>query len=159
MNVFQIAMLIGAGVAALISYKLPHALMWISLGAVVAVACDIFYAYNLPYPAAFTLACDALICLTIHWFAKEKWETGLFLIFQFSVLVSLLRLASVIDGEDTYRLALELCNWAALFMIAGTAILGGAGGRILYGAWRSYVLGAYRYLRSPPKADHWRKVR
>lgn len=159
MNVFQIAMLIGAVVAALVSYKLPHALMWISLGAVVAIACDVFYAYNLPYPAAFTLACDALMCLTIHWFAREKWETGLFLIFQLSVLISLLKLASVIDGEDTYRLALELVNWAALFMIAGTAILGGAGGRIFHNSWNSNVWRAYRYLRSPPKTAHWRKVR
>lgn len=159
MNIFQIAMLAGACTVALIGHKLPHAWLWISLGAVNAIACDIFYAYNLPYPAAFTLACDALLCLTVHWFARERWELGLFVIFQFSVLISVLRLWSVIDGEDTYRLALELCNWAALLMIAGTAILGGAGGHVLRNAWRDYVLRAYRYLRSPPKTPHWRKVR
>jgi hypothetical protein len=159
MNGFQIAMMAGAAIAVIVSWKLPHALLWVFLGTVNAVACDLFYAYNLPYPAAFTLACDALMCLTIHWFARERWELGLFIIFQFSVLISVLRLWSVIDGEDTYRLALELCNWAALLMIAGTAILGGAGGHVLRNAWSGYVRGAYRYLRSPPKTDHWRKVR
>ena len=159
MNVFQIAMMAGACTAALVAHKLPHAWLWIALGAVNAIACDTYYAYNFPYPAAFTLACDALLCLTVHWFARERWELGLFVIFQFSVLISVLRLWSVIDGEDTYRLALELCNWAALLMIAGTAILGGAGGHVLRNAWRAYVLGAYRYLRSPPKTPHWRKVR
>lgn len=159
MNEFQLAIMAGAAVAAFASRKLPHAWLWISLGAANSVACNIFYAYNLPYPAAFTLACDALMCLTIHWFAKERWELGLFLIYQFSVLISILRLASFIDGEDTYRLTLELINWAALFMIAGTAILGGAGGYVIRSAWRSYFLGAYRYLRSPPATAHWRTAR
>lgn len=159
MNEFQIAIAVGAVVSALIARNLPHAWLWISLGAVNAVACDIFYSYNLPYPAAFTLACDALMCLTIHWFAKERWELGAFILYQFSVLISIFRLSSIIDSEDTYRLTLELINWAILLMIAGTAILGGAGGHVLRNAWRAYVSGAYRYLRSPPKTAHWRKVR
>lgn len=159
MNSFQLAILIGAVLTALFTWHLPHARIWIALGAVNALACNIFYAYNLPYPAAFTLALDAVMCLTIHWFARERWELGLFVIFQFSVLVSILHLASVIDGDDTYRLTLELVNWAALLMIAGTAILGGAGGHVLYDRWDRYIRRAYFYLRSPPSKDHWRKVR
>ena len=156
MNGFQIAIMVGAAVTAIVSWNLPRAFLWISFGTIVAIACDVAYAYKLPYPEAFTLACDALMCLVIHWFAKEKWEMGTFIIFQFSVLISLLRMGSFIDGKDTYRLALELCNWAALIMIAGTAIIGGAGGRVLHDHWVSYIRRAYLYLRSPPKSDHWR---
>ncbi len=158
MNVFQIAIAAGATLAMVLSWRLPHAFMWICIGTVNAVACDIFYSYNLPYPAAFTLALDALMCLTIHWFAKEKWESGLYIIFQFSVLMSVFHLGGLINDDDAYRLALELCNWAALLMIAGTAMLGGIRDRAFYRSWRSYFSGAYRYLRSPPETNHWRKA-
>ncbi len=163
MNEFQLAIAVGAIVTAFAARKLPHAWLWISLGAAIAVACDIYYAYNLPYPAAFTLACDALICLSIHWFSRERWELGVYIVFQFSVLISVARLGTVVgifnavDSEDTYRLALELVNWAGLAMIFGTAILGGAGGYALRSAWLRYVRGAYRYLRSAPQTDHWRR--
>lgn len=158
MNEFQIAIAAGAFVAAVLSYKLPHAWLWIGLGTVSVIVCNVSFNYNFPYPAAFNLACDALMCLTISWLAKEKWEMGLYRIFQASVMVSIARMIVGADSEDTYRLALELCNWAALLMIAGTAILGGASGRDFLGSWRAYVRRAYVYLRRPPKTAHWRKV-
>lgn len=161
MNEFQIAIMAGAAITALIARKLPHAWLWISLGAVNAIVCNYFYHYNLPYPAAFTLACDALMCLVIQAVARERWEISIFILYQFSVLVSAARLAtvvgiwSVIDSEGTYRLTLELINWAILFMIFSTAILGGARGYALRSAWLRYVSWAYHYLRGPPKTNHW----
>ncbi len=160
LNEFQLAILVGAIIAALISYKLPRALLWMFLGGTVAVACDFYYAYGLPRPAAFTLASDALLCLSIHWFAKERWELRIFNIYQLSVLISLLRLPGVIASPYVYTLLLELLNWAALLFIAGTAILGrvGAGDYLFYRDWRSRVHRAYTYLRSPRETAHWRKA-
>lgn len=158
MNEFQIAIAIAALLVCAVSYKLPHSWLWIGLGTASVVACNSVFAYNFPYPAAFNLAADALMCLTISWYAREKWESVLYRIFQFSVLVSIIRMWMGADSEDTYRLALEFCNWAALLMIAGTAVLGGAGGRAFLGTWRSRFRSAYIYLRRPPAKDHWRKV-
>lgn len=159
MNEWQIAIAVVAAIVAAVSYKLPHAFMWIALGAVNAIACDLFYSYALPYPAAFTLACDCLVCLCINWFATEKWESGLFAVFQVSALISILRLSGLLADVGDYLLLLELCNYAALTLIGGTAVLGGAGGRFLHRSWRAYVLGTYSYLRQPPSKTHWRKVR
>lgn len=159
MNEFQIAILVGAIVTALISARLPHALLWILLGGTVAVACDFYYSYDLPYPAAFTLACDALLCLSIHWMAKERWELRIFNIYQFSVLISLFRLPGVIASEYAWVTMLELCNWAALLFITGTAILGkvGASDYFFHRSWRAHFSRAYSYLRAPRKSAHWSK--
>lgn len=158
MNEWQMIISAAAIIVAALSYKLPHAVMWIALGAANAVACDVFYAYGLNYPAAFTLACDCLVCLCINWFATEKWESGLFAVFQVSALISILRLSGILAEEGDYLLLLELCNYAALALIGGTAILGGAGDRLLRRRWRSYVLWAYHYLRAPPAKAHWWKA-
>lgn len=161
MNVFQIALLIGAVITALISYNLPHALLWICLAGANVVVCDIFYSYDLPYPAAFTLAADALLCLLIHWLATEKWEIGIYIIYCISVLVSVLKLWGALPSDYIYRTLLECINWAALFLITGTAILGkvGASGSFFSYNWRGYVWGAYHYLRRPRKTPHWSRVR
>lgn len=158
MNIFQISMLLGAAITALISIKLPHAFMWICLAGANAVVCDLFYAYDLPYPAAFTLACDCLLCLSIHWLAEERWEIGLYVIFAVSVSISLLHMWVLADAY-LYRMLLEICNWAALLLISGTAIVGrvGSSDHFLHRSRRHYVADALASLRRPRKTPHWSK--
>lgn len=161
MNIFQTALLIGAALTALISWKLPHALLWICLGGINVVAGYIYLYRELPHPTAFIFATDCLICLAVHWLAKERFELWIFHAYQFSVLISLLRLAGVLVNEYLYFTLLELVNWAVLLLISGTAILGwvGKSGRFFLSPWRPYVLRASTYLRSPRSKDHWSKVR
>jgi hypothetical protein len=160
MNIFQIALLVGAGVTALISWKVTHALLWIGLAGVNAVAGYLYLWRDLPHPTAFIFAADCLLCLAVHWLAKERYELWIFHAYQFSVLISLLRLAGVITNEYLYFTLLELVNWAVLLLISGTAILGkaGASGRFFLHPWRPYVLRIGNYLRSPRAKDHWSKV-
>jgi hypothetical protein len=119
-------------------------------------------AYDLPYPAAMNLACDALLCLLIDRYANEKWELRLFNIYQFSVLVSVLRLTETITSGYVYATMLELCNWVALLLITGTAIMGKVrsnDGIVLRYSWGAYFRRAYTNLRRPRETPHWWKVR
>jgi hypothetical protein len=160
MNEFQIALLIGAAITALISWRVPHALLWISLGAIDAAACDIWSAYDLAWPAAFTLGCDALLCLSIHWLAEERWELRTFNIYQLSVLISILKLPGVIESQYVYATITELLNWGVLLLIGGVGIMGriGASGLFFHYRWRDHIYNAYSHLRSPRKTAHWHKV-
>jgi hypothetical protein len=160
MNVFQIALLIGAALTALISYRLPHALLWLFVAGADAVACDVYYAYDGARPAVFTLCVDCLVCLAIHWLAKERYEIWLFRIFQLSVFVSVLRISGVLVSSYMYVTTLELINWLALLLISSTAILGkvGASDRFFHYRFRDFLHSAYSYLRRPRKTAHWSRV-
>jgi len=170
MNEFQIAILIAAIGTAIASRHIPHAVMWICLGAVNAVICDLYYASGLAYPAAITLLCDAMMCIAIDWCAREKWELRLFQVFQFSVLLSVFRLLEVVlqneayifvPSHETYVFWLEICNWAALVLIAGTAFLerlrADDDGYYFRRPWRGYIRDAYSALRGARQTSHWRK--
>lgn len=123
MNEFQIALLMGAILTALISGVLPMARLWILAGAVSFVASVIWAGYSMPYPPFFNVMADAIVCLLIYFGASEKWELKLYNIFQLSILLNLMRLAGVMNDNYLYGVMLELCNWAALALIAVTAIL------------------------------------
>lgn len=159
MNSFQIALLIGATITALISSHLPRAWLWIGCGAVSFIASTAYARYGLPYPPAFTLACDAAVCLAIYGLAKEKWELLAYDVFRLSVLISLLHLFGAIESHWLYVVALELCNWLALLVIGGTAILAGvAGENSTFGPWLVRLRGAQLSLRKARPARPWYEV-
>lgn len=130
MSEFQLALLIGAIITAAISKRLPRAHLWILAGAASFVASTAWARYGMPYPPAFTLAADSAVCLLIYFFGKERWEDKTYTIFQLSVLVSLVYLAGPIEiggvvitmSHWLYVVMLEICNWAALAVIGGTAL-------------------------------------
>lgn len=123
MNEFQAALLIGALITAIIAFRLPRAWRWIAAGAASFVASTAYYRYGLPYYPAFTLVCDAAVCLSVYAWARERWEEKIYHIFQLSVLISLLYMSNVIADHWLYVVSLELLNWAALLTIGGTALL------------------------------------
>ncbi len=131
MNEFQFALLIGAAIVAFITARLPRAHYWLLAGGGSFILSTAWARYDLPYPPAFTLSCDAAVCLLIYFFGREKWEEHVYKIFQLSVLISLVYLAGPIEiGNITitmnhwlYVVLLELSNWAALAVIGGTAIM------------------------------------
>lgn len=124
MNEFQLALLIGLLITGLISSRLPRAWLWLACGAASFVVSTAYARYGLPHAPAFTLACDSAVCLAVYFCGKELWEiSGIYRIFQLSVLISLFRLSGIIADQWLYIVCLELLNWAALLMISGTAIL------------------------------------
>lgn len=156
MNGWQIALLVGAFVTAGVSFHISRALIWIIVAAASFVASTAYARFGLPYPAFFTAMCDAMVCLAIYCAAKVEWELRLYKIFLLSVAVSLAYLVARSAGIDVshywYVAALEAINWAALFLIAGTAALQWIGGSHGVAAGRgraSRLRGAYRTLNKP----------
>lgn len=161
MSVWQFSLAIGALISAVVAMKLPRSSMWIAIMAGNFILCTVYARSGLSYPPAFTLALDTLTCLAIDYYAREKWELRLFNIYQISVLISVLRLFGIVDSKYIYVLSLELCNWLALLLIGGTAVLD----RIrrhdhsIRHRWRVLLHSSYHYLRSSRPTNHWRKVR
>lgn len=127
MNEYQFALLIGAAITALITYRTPRALLWIGVGALSFVLSTLYGRTGLPFPAAITALCDAGVCFAIYFAAKARWEMYLFLLFQGSVLVSTMYLAGIIGPHWAYIAFLEGINWLALGVIGGTAALSWVG--------------------------------
>lgn len=160
MNEFQLALLIGALVVLVASWRLPRARHLLVLGALSFVASTAYARYDLPYPPAFSIACDAFVCLWIYHTATEEFELWVWRAFQGMVLVNLLFLVGVIGPHSAYVQALELLNWAALAIIGGTALvegLKGYGGNF-GGGWARLLLYSRRSLRAQRTSDPWHKV-
>lgn len=160
MNEFEIILAIGALVTAYIARGLPRAWLWIAAGALSAAASSAYWNYGLPHHGAFTLACDSLVCLSIYFGGREQWETRLYNVFQFSVLISILRMAGFLDYGVIYAGMLELCNLAALVLITGTAILDGVADEDRsFGDWGRNLRRARVALRKARAQDPFHKVR
>lgn len=131
MNEFQVALLLGAVFVAVVSSNLPRSNLWIAAGAASFIASTAWSRYGMPFPPAFTMGCDALVCLAIYFLARERWEEWLYRVFQASTLISLVYLAGPIEigsvvitmSHWLYVVTLEIANWAALLLIGGTALL------------------------------------
>jgi len=123
MNEFQLALVIGAAITALISSRLPRAWLWIALGAASFALSTAYARFGLPHAPAFVLSCDAAICLFIYFCGKEVWEERIYNIYQLSVLISLLHMSNFIGEHWLWVVILEGLNWSALLLISGTAIL------------------------------------
>lgn len=131
MSGFQLSLLVAAAFVSIISSRLPRATLWIFAGGVNFIASTAWWRYGLPYPPAFTMALDSVMCLAIYFFCKEIWEERLFRVFQLSVLCSLVFLAgpisilgiTIVMSHHIYIISLELCNWGALVIIATPTII------------------------------------
>lgn len=155
MNRWQMALLGGAVITMILSTRLNRAALWIFAGGVSFILSTAYARHGLPYPPFATMMCDAGVCLAIYFLADRQWEIWLFRIFQASVLVSLCYLTGLIGPHYWYITILEVLNWLALVLIAGTAILQFKG--VEGNAWGSHrnrdrdISGAYPALFAPRK--------
>lgn len=162
MNSFQLALAIGAAFVGLISVHLDRALLWITAGAVSFIASTAYGRYGLPLPPLFTAVCDACVCIGIYLYATQRWELGVYRLFQLSVLVSIVFLGMIflspVETHFWYVTVLECINWAVLLLITGTAVAQwvGADGDRTAGSPRRLVRWAERALLSPaPPRAYW----
>jgi MFS family permease len=162
MNSFQLALLIGALATGALSWQLERAWLWIAAGAASFIASTAYARYGLPMPPLFTALCDAAVCLLIYGLARQMWEVRLYQCFLASVLVSIVFLAlSIFTPEAAsrylYVTLLEAINWAALLLIAGTALMqwiGDHGGYPDLSSGR-HVRWVDRALFAPRQAHRW----
>lgn len=162
MDQWQLALGIGAVIAAAISWKVDRALLWISvLAANFIVTLSWAYA-GLPYQPVFVGLCDVCVCLLIDRYAKEEYEEKLFLVMRVSVLVSTVEFAGAtlfkVESHLVYAIMLECVNWLALALISGAGLHQGIGGHAGDDVSRRshnvfHSIGSY--LRSPRKTHSW----
>lgn len=157
MSLFELALLAGLIVVAIVSWGSVRAWAWLGIGASNYIITSLYYAYRLPAHPFFTLLIDAFVCfaLIVKW--EYRWEAVLCWVFGVSVAIDLARLFSLIDSH-AYATGLELANWAALLTIGGPRILELADAGLDSAGHRSrHLRGAHRFLaasRSPE--TQWR---
>jgi hypothetical protein len=125
MSDFQIALALGAAVAALICIvaRRWRGLIWIGAGLASFVVSTWYARQELIFAPGMTGFCDALVCFAIFGFADEKWERYVGWAFIVSVAASTFYLADWIGPHWAYIAFLEVLNWLALCVIGGTPIL------------------------------------
>lgn len=118
------SLLIGALVACILAWRTPRGLLWVALAAIDYAASVIYWRAGFPYPEGFVCLCDAVVCLSLYFMAKERWELGIYRLFQISVAVNILFLAGSLGifyriDVETYSILEELLNWLTLLSIGG----------------------------------------
>lgn len=126
MSPFELALLCGVVVAAIINAGVQRVYLWIAAGVFDYLVTSLWSDLGLPMHAFFTAMVDAGVCSAIYLVCKYRgghvWELPLFSAFQLSVLVGFLKIAEV-PTDYQYALSLELCNWLALFSLIGAGTL------------------------------------
>ena len=153
MDIFQIALLIGAVVVAALNWNQPRALIWIAAAAVNFALTDLYF-YHAPVwlPHAFvTGVADATLVIFIATYGKYRWERMVRYAFQLSILVSVAFLLGWIPDQTSYAIGLEVCNWLALLVMGGAGIIRLAderfGGSMVGQGARSFAGRAFHWLR------------
>ncbi len=137
----HIGLLIAALAAASVSLDLRRAWLWIGALALSFIASVVYLYLPKPYvfggwwPPASGIAaiCDMFVCTAIYVWQKRQWETWLYYLVLFSVLVNVLYTTGQIFGwppipsHEAYAIGLEVINYAALLLIGGTAIVSRVG--------------------------------
>ncbi len=72
MNVFQLALTIGALLAAIVAWQVPRAALWIALGALSFITSTIWQKAGLPYRELFGTGTDVAIIAAIYVFGKQR---------------------------------------------------------------------------------------
>lgn len=117
MDGYQAALAIGAIITALLVRKDRKALLWVGLGAASFIITTFYARTGGWHPPFFNGLVDTSVAIAVFMLARRRWEIGLFVLYQLSVLVSFFTFVRVIDQHTTYVIALEIINWLALALI------------------------------------------
>lgn len=156
MSVFELALLAGLLVVAILTRHDVRAWVWLGIIAANYIVTSAYYAYELPAHPFFTLLMDALVCFAIIVKWEHRWEAALCWVFGVSVAIDLARLFVWIDSH-AYATGLELVNWAALLTIGGPRLIELANAGLDsagLGSRRVRRLGAFLAASRHP-ASHW----
>ena len=85
-----------------------------------------WWTHGLPYGDVFTAGCDFTLCVLIYIFAANLYERWVFILYQCSMLVSIIDLGASIWApgwldHDTYSSALEVINYLAFVILGGVS--------------------------------------
>lgn len=118
MSEWQFALLLGAvAVATFAAPRNPRGVIWVVVGAASFALTTAYQRAGLPYHPAFTAFCDTAVCCAIYVFARYRWEAWLFACFMAMVVAGTIHFIAYKDNHYLYIVLLEVCNWAALFVV------------------------------------------
>lgn len=145
MSIYEISLIIGAMLTALLSWGNPRGVAWIAAITADLMLSTAYWRAELPYAEVVTGLCDASICLGIYFVGRYKWEMWLWRLYQASVLISILYLAVHVFqvpsiDQDVYSGMLEAVNWIALVSIGTASILQvtGPSNVVAFRPWRRF---------------------
>lgn len=128
MSIFETILLLVAAAVLLLSLAASN---YRGAGWVVAISIDLvvstaYWRADLPYADAFTAVCDFSVCAAIYCFGRYRWELQTFLLYQLSMLVSIVDFGAAIWApgwidHDSYSSVLEAINYIAFILVGGVS--------------------------------------
>jgi hypothetical protein len=101
MNEWDWAFLAGAGWVAWNVRQNRRALVWLLMGALSYTVSAAWHRLEGPTPLVASAACDALVVAALYAFAKQKWEMGLWRVFQIMLAINILAYAVPYSAVET----------------------------------------------------------
>lgn len=128
MSAFEILVMLVAAAVFMLSLAANNVrgMVWVVIIATDIALSDVYLSAGFPYPEAVMTLLDFAVCVAI-WFAGSYiWERRLYILMQFSMLVSIVDLGGAIVSpgwidRELYLLILELINYAVLILIGGVS--------------------------------------
>lgn len=116
MDIWHVALLVGAFLTAGFARHEPRCLSWITLLMASFFLSGAYWDAGLPYAPVFGIGCDVAVFLIINLLARYRWEMGLLLTVQAMVLVNIYCL---IASSQT---VVEIPSWGLPALVAVDAV-------------------------------------
>ena len=114
MDMWQTAL--GFGAASVVLYRNDlRVSIWTCLAAICFIIPDHIKIIDSVLANGFV---DAFNCILLYLFGRYQWEMRLYGIWLFSILLSLMRSVGITQTHFEYAISLEICNWAAIIVMA-----------------------------------------
>lgn len=122
MTAVDLTLFAGVFVSALFARENKRGLLWLALLLFSYILSSTFWRSGWSEAEIVAGVCDAFICFSIFLLGREIWELWLWRIFQASLLVNIMYLASnVFDmgfiSHEAYSITLEALNWLAILFV------------------------------------------
>lgn len=131
MDQFQLALLVGATVTAILSSRVPRATLWIFMGAMSFILSAMWEYHGFPNRDFFGAITNIVICLMLYAFAQYRWEMRVWNAFHIMIVLDLLHMTGLINSHYWLIVSLEIANWTALLIIGATGLMEGYGRGVL----------------------------
>lgn len=118
MSDWQFALLLGAvAVATIAAPRNLRGVVWIAVGAASFALTTAYQRAGLPFHPFITGFCDFVTACAIYIFSRYRWEKWLMSCFMAMVVVGTIHFIGFPSNRYLYIFLLEVCNWAALFVV------------------------------------------
>lgn len=123
MQWYHITLLVMALIAALTAWRVPNAVVWVGSGVCLAVTTSLAHISGTTMALAYGAVTNLIMCILIHAFAKNTWETRLMQAFILMLALDFLFAIGVIETQYLFAVSLEIVNAYALLLIFATGVL------------------------------------